>query len=323
MNGKQFENKPAHDLHVFMDQITTEMASEYQRIYARSTEDPGTAGDEGEENWATLFREWLPPTYHVETKGRLISHDGRMSPQVDIVILKPSYPKKLLEKKVWMAGGIAAAFECKNTLTAAHVTSSVERCAIFKSLFLPRIGTPRAELRSPLVYGLLSHSHSWKGQRSNPIDNIRSALMAASEQIDQPRNLLDLICVADLACWHLVHIAFSEAKWTSDPVGYEKAFGAPGGPMTTHTCASRNSNQQRSEFRPVGALIAELVENLAWSEPSIRDIADYYNMANLQGNSSGTTRPWPYSIYSNVVHAGIAAGRLTNGVAWDEWAVTG
>jgi hypothetical protein len=30
------------------------MAAEYQRIRARSREDPGTAGDEGEQNWAEL-----------------------------------------------------------------------------------------------------------------------------------------------------------------------------------------------------------------------------------------------------------------------------
>ncbi|WP_198148432.1 DUF6602 domain-containing protein, partial [Elstera litoralis] len=85
------ENK--HDLHVFMDQITEEMMSEYNRIYAKAAADPGTAGDEGEENWATLFRDWLPPAYQVRTKGRLINPDGSMSPQVDVVILKPSYPQ--------------------------------------------------------------------------------------------------------------------------------------------------------------------------------------------------------------------------------------
>src|SRR3954470_9041890 len=95
-------DETTHDLHQFMAQVSDEMASEYARIYARAAEDPGTAGDEGEENWATLFREWLPPQYHVQTKGRLISHDGRMSPQVDVLILKPSYPRKLLEKKVWL-----------------------------------------------------------------------------------------------------------------------------------------------------------------------------------------------------------------------------
>jgi hypothetical protein len=107
--------KTSHALHTFMAQVTNEMASEYERIYARAAEDPGTAGDEGEENWAALLREWLPPNYHVKTKGRLLSHDGSMSPQIDVLVLKPSYPLKLLEKKIWLADGVAAAFECKTT----------------------------------------------------------------------------------------------------------------------------------------------------------------------------------------------------------------
>src|SRR5579864_7944483 len=146
-----------------MSQISQEMASEYARIRARAREDPGTAGDEGEENWAEILRGWLPATYQVETKGRLIGHDGRMTPQVDIVVLKPSYPRRLLKKKVFLAGGVAAAFECKATLTAAHVATAVETCTKVKSLFEPRQGSPYRELRSPIVFGLLAHSHSWKG----------------------------------------------------------------------------------------------------------------------------------------------------------------
>ena len=49
-----------HDLYDFMQQISNEMAAEYDRIQKRATEDPGTAGDQGEENWAELLRGWLP-----------------------------------------------------------------------------------------------------------------------------------------------------------------------------------------------------------------------------------------------------------------------
>ena len=71
----------AHDLHNFMQQISQEMASEYRRI-----QDPGTAGDQGEENWAELLRGWIPSNYEGVTKGRIISQDGRTSPQVDVVV---------------------------------------------------------------------------------------------------------------------------------------------------------------------------------------------------------------------------------------------
>ena len=62
----------SHDLYDFMLQISDEMSAEYNRIQMRATEDPGTAGDQGEENWAEVLREWLPRTYEVVTKGRII-----------------------------------------------------------------------------------------------------------------------------------------------------------------------------------------------------------------------------------------------------------
>ena len=94
------EKAKNHDLLDFMAQISQEMSLEYERIQKRATEDPGTAGDQGEENWAELLRDWLPPTYQIVTKGRIIAENGKTSPQVDVIVLKSSYPKKLLNKKL-------------------------------------------------------------------------------------------------------------------------------------------------------------------------------------------------------------------------------
>ena len=91
-------SEQTHNLHHFMRQLSETMASNYREIQERSTEAPGTAGDEGEENWANLLRGWLPRTYEVVTKGRIISADGRLSRQVDVVVLKSIYPKILFEK---------------------------------------------------------------------------------------------------------------------------------------------------------------------------------------------------------------------------------
>ncbi len=226
-------NTTPHALHTFMAQVTDEMASEYERIYARAAEDPGTAGDEGEENWAALLKEWLPPNYHVRTKGRLLSHDGSMSLQIDVLVLKPSYPLKLLEKKVWLADGVAAAFECKTTLTAAHVAESVERCATFKSLYKPRTGSPQRELRSPLVYGILAHSHAWKGAASKPVENVNNALHNALSRINHPRLELDIICVAALATWTSMYVSYYPASWApQSEAELRNAFGGDWGPVT-------------------------------------------------------------------------------------------
>ena len=152
-----------HDLYDFMRQLSDEMAAEYDRIQKWATEDPGTAGDQGEENWAELLRGWLPSTYKVVTKGRIISQDGRTSPQVDVLVLKDVYPGKLLNKKLYLAAGVAAAFECKTTLAAAYIAEAMETCVKIKDLYPIREGTPYKELHTPIIYGLLAHSHSWKG----------------------------------------------------------------------------------------------------------------------------------------------------------------
>ncbi len=312
---------PIHALHDFMAQVTTEMGSEYQRIFARSVEDPATAGDEGEENWATLFKEWLPPGYHVQTKGRLLGHDGRASPQIDLVVLKPSYPRKLLEKKLWLASGVAAAFECKTTLTAKHVRDSVDRCVAFKSLMQPRQGSPRRELTSPLIYGILAHSHSWKGLKSKPIENIETAL-GAEINAARPGDLIDIMCVADLAAWSRVYTARYDSAWLpeSEVAALEKAMGATWAVTTAMMCAPAS---QGGVFKPVGALLSDLTRRLAWEDAGVRDIADYYRLTNLSGEGAGTMRFWPPNVYGDDTKRRVGTGQLTNGAHWDEWAIAG
>lgn len=87
-----------HELQAFLRQDVDEIASEYRRIRARAHDDPGTAGDEGEENWAALLRSWLPSSYTVVTKGRVLGVDGKASPQLDVIVLDGSYPERLLNK---------------------------------------------------------------------------------------------------------------------------------------------------------------------------------------------------------------------------------
>ena len=119
-----------HDLHDFMRQISAEMSAEYNRIQKRATEDPGNAGDQGEQNWAELLRDWLPRNYEVVTRGRIISQEGATSPQIDVLVLDGTYPKKLLNNKLYLAVGVAAAFECKVTLKASIYDHGAVRAVI-------------------------------------------------------------------------------------------------------------------------------------------------------------------------------------------------
>lgn len=308
-----------HDLYDFMQQISAEMAAEYNRIQMRATEDPGTAGDQGEENWATLLRDWLPQTYEVVTKGRIISQDGATSPQIDVLVLHETYPKKLLDKKLYLAAGVAAVFECKTTLKASHIVEAVENCVKVKSLHPKRVGTPYKELHTPMLYGLLAHSHSWKSANSTPEQNIEKKLHESDvAHVIHPRLQLDFLCVADLATWSSSAMTFLGPRQVPDWSSLAAAYGPSGSATTAYVGHSLTENQV-NQFTPIGVLISSLSQKLAWENPSLRGLADYYRIANIAGSGRGRMRMWPNSIYSDEIKGRIESGYITNGKPWDEW----
>lgn len=312
-----------HDLYDFMQQLSTEMASEYKRIQKRATEDPGTAGDQGEENWAELLRDWLPRNYEVVTKGRIISQDGVTSPQIDVLVLNEAYPKKLLNKKLYLAAGVVAAFECKITLKAADIVKAIENCVKIKSLYADRTGTPYKELHSPIIYGLLAHSHVWKGDASTPEQNIENKLWEVDQSvITHPRKQLDLLCVADLAAWTSSVMTFLGPSQIKDWSKMAPIYGSNGSATTSYIVHSHSHEQQVEQFTPIGVLISYLSQKIAWEDSSLRGLADYYRLANIAGSGKGKMRKWPSSIYSDEIRSRIEAGCLSNGKSWDEWSVT-
>jgi hypothetical protein len=148
-----------HDIHGFLRRSQQDLQAEYLRIRKRSSEDPGTAGDQGEENWASVLRAWLPQYFHVVTKGRILTESGYASPQIDVLVLSPAYPRLLLDKKVYLSGGVVAAFECKITLTAEDVRWAVTTSATLRAALPKRDGSPYRELNCGVIYGLFAHSH--------------------------------------------------------------------------------------------------------------------------------------------------------------------
>jgi hypothetical protein len=309
----------AHDLYDFLRQMSVEMSAEYDRIQMRATEDPGTAGDQGEENWAAIFRDWLPRSYEVVTRGRIISVDGSTSPQVDVLILKGSYPKKLLNKKLYLAAGVAAAFECKTTLKGSHVIQTMKRCAQIKALYPPRRGTPYKELHSPLIYGLLAHSHVWKSEGSTPEQNVEQKLSEADgRHVSHPQMQLDVLCVADLGAWVSAKVTFVGPPYWADWSKKAPIYGPTGSATSAYMGYSRK-HEQVEQFTPIGVLISCLCQKLAWENSELRDLADYYRVAKIAGSGSGDMRLWPSSIYSDEVRRQVESGLALNPELWDEW----
>ncbi len=306
-----------HDIHDFISKSQADLQAEYERIQKRATEDPGTAGDQGEENWATLLREWLPNYFHIVTKGRILTATGYTSPQVDVIVLHPSYPQILLDKKLYLSGGVIAVFECKTTLTSAHVKNAVKTSANLKRALPKREGSPYKELYSAIIYGLLSHSHSWKGRNSRPIENIEKALWESDEtHVQHPRECIDFITVADLASWHVTKTPYLGSFCNSNNDGIEKQNGHA---YTSYVCGCIGGNMQRAHFSPVGALLSGLFSRFAWNFPDMRQLEEYFRKVDLLGFGEGNMRSWDVSIFSEDVKERIVHGQFSDIASFDEW----
>ena len=118
-------------------------------------------------------------------KGTDSYRNGLCKPQIDVIVLFPSYPRILLDNKFYLSGGVAAAFECKITLTAAHVRDAVETSAALKRSLPKREENPYKELHSGLLYGLLAHSHSWNAANSKPIREHRGCATGGRHSVCQ------------------------------------------------------------------------------------------------------------------------------------------
>ena len=306
-----------HALYDFMRQLSDKMAANYNFIQKRASEDPGTAGDQGEENWAELLRGWLPRTYEVVTKGRIIGQDGKVSPQVDVLVLKGIYPKQLIDEnqKIHLAAGVAAAFECKTTLKAEHIEKAVKTCVEIKNLYPVREGTPYKELHAPIVYGVLAHSHLWKHAGSTPDMNVLKKLHNANHvHVTRLYQYLDLICVADLGTWSL-------GKCTFQGPSICRALNIPfkTGAAFSYYNRGTTSLNQTEEFTPVGVFISSLSEKLAWENPELRDLVNYYKGVKIGGSGYGHGIPWSSLIYSEKVRQRLEAGYTVLDDDWNEW----
>lgn len=309
----------ANDLIEFLKRETDELAREYSRIQSRVKEDPGTAGDQTEENWATILRLWLPSYYHVVTKGRILSKDGTASPQVDVLVLSPAYPRTLLDKKHYLAGGVVAAFECKTTLRAAHLRKFFETCIQLRNLTPNQTGTPGRELRPAILFGLLAHSHEWAGASATPEQNVERAILNLdAELVKRPVELPDIICIADLGVWQGSR---SLLPMPSQPGRFSAATADRLQLTSGYIGHLHNTQNQTATFTPIGALLGALFQRLAWNDPLMRDLESYLRLANVSGSGVGAMRHWPADALSNELLLALRSKRLTNGVMFDDWSM--
>lgn len=317
-----------HDLHDYMTQLSNKMELEYARIRKSAARDPGTAGDEGEENWAQLLRDWLPKTYQVVTKGQLIDEHGNLSPQLDILVLKPTYPQALHNKKKYLIAGVAAVFECKITLKKSHINKTIRTAAIVKRLSPKKTGSPYQELTTGPIFGLIAHSHSWStNKKQTPATTIISEhiIKADTEHVRHPSESLDIICITNLATWSMSKQPLSDPKEEISEIARSK-LDPQGSPTSTYMCHSGQagffSTNKFENFSPIGVFISELLVKLSWEDIPLREIARYFIGVEFSRSSSGYQRLWTKDIYSKSLRKKISLSKISNQIDWNEWATS-
>jgi len=113
--------------------------------------------------------------------------------------LLASGPVAVLDKKLYLTSGVAAAFECKLTLNAAHITEATKTAAEIARMTAPRSGTPYQELVSPIVYGVLAHAHGWSSNDVAALKITEYYARGTEKNTTHAREYLDLVCVANFA----------------------------------------------------------------------------------------------------------------------------
>jgi hypothetical protein len=274
--------------HQWLDDVTRSIAEDYDRLHAEARDDPQRSGHGGEETWARLLREWLPPTYEVATRRYIVPEEGDETFETDLVVFNPGYPRRLRERRDVLAGGVAAAFSVKLTLDAAGVRDGIRRAALLRRGTKKRYGTARTELLGPFAVGLLAHSHSWNLPGSTPLENISTAAWDLDHaEVTHPRERLDMLCVADLNTWTRSRVPYIPPSAAVSHPGTTEDQKTHGFCVTGFLMSDRDKSPA-----PVAVLIAYLIERLSYADPSVAAFADGLRLTDTWGAGSGPQRLW-------------------------------
>jgi hypothetical protein len=301
--------------HRWLDEFTRSIAEDYERLHAEARRDPQRSGHGGEETWARLIREWLPPTYEVATRRYIVPEEGDETFETDIVVFNPAYPQRLRDRRDVLAGGVAAAFSVKLTLNAAGIQDGARRAALLRRSTKKRYGTARAELLGPFAVGLLAHSHSWNRPGSRPLENISQAAWDLDHgEVTHPRESLDMLCVADLNTWTRTRMPYMPSSAAGLHPNATANQNANGYCVTAFLMSDRDKSPA-----PVAVFKAYLIERLAYADPSVAAFADGLRLTDTWGAGSGPQRLWDLAeVFDENVRARLPT--LGLGAGGPDWA---
>ena len=150
--------------------------------------------------------------------------------------------------------------------------------------------------------------------------------------VKHPREMLDLICVADLVSLTADRTSYTTvpSSWEYDPecrgIKADKPC-AMVGHMQYPPDSWALNGPSTITYQTVGAFLCSLLRMLAWEDPTLQHLADYFRMTGIMEAASGFLWELPLSIYSTEVRQRIemmAPNRamMMDHLDWDEWGLT-
>ncbi|GAA2567340.1 hypothetical protein GCM10010409_50610 [Mycolicibacterium diernhoferi] len=223
--------------------------------------------------WRRFLQGWLPPHYEIGTRKYLVLEepvDGSIySSEVDLVVFHPAYPKQLRERSEVLVSGVVAAFSVKGQLKVSDLRAAIEEARRVRRGIGIRHGKVIGELRSPLVYGVLANTHQLR--RSAGEKTLDLLQTSAEDSGVHPREMLDIVCIADVDCW----TREGTASRTASAESYVDLWmGTSGSPEATHAV-------------PVASLVTALWAKLAARDPELDPIAHGLHRTRTAGTTSG------------------------------------
>jgi len=300
---------PKHDLAEYVEEVQLTLQKDYETIRKRVREDPGTAGDQAEETWAGVLRKWLPGHYHVVTKGRIVGSKGGASKQIDLLVLWPTYPPFLLDKKMYLASGVAAAFECKLTLKLSHLRKIFENSVILGEVTETEYNERRYAARAARMnfsyeeyhrifeFGVLAHAFECP-QARDAAATISEEIRKLDIQIVQhPRDMIDLVCVQTVGSWVSERCAVTEYRIPEESNKNMIRTGYFPYPLTGYHCMSEKTwvsgSGHHSNFSPLGSFISRMYHKLSRNDQTLVPLANFFKHALSTGiGGGGPGRSW-------------------------------
>jgi hypothetical protein len=182
----------------------------------------------------------------------------------------------LLHKKLYLAAGVLAAFECKNTLRLAHIRRAVSTGVAIRELVRADPSVKHAP-----VFGLLAHTHAVTTKRKHPAESVSEALLRADQAlVTDPRDCLDFVCVVTLGTWSLMRVILEIEK------GEPRVTTIYMGPITDERLPLGQPPD------PLGRFLTGLLRRLANSDPGLKVFGEYFAEVGLFGIGRGTPRDW-------------------------------